>query len=253
MVTTKKCKQGKPCGNSCQARNRQCSSKAGKDANTIIDNFALMLKESQMLTKGYFGEVYKTPQGTLIKKAFADAPPERQIQQSELDVQAVMSAAGFSPKLLGKGIDTEGNTIIEMEYLDGYRPSSISGSAYHDGSLTSNQGKQIASALDYMHRQGYAHDDIHALNIMVNDSNDDAKLIDFGKSFKIDANVPAHRRAVYRDLVKAASTLKLSFEPESAQAQALAGLAEAKGLKKGKAQDAAIDSVIEKYLSWLEQ
>lgn len=252
-MAAKKCRKGSACGNSCQARSRNCASKAEGSASALVDYYEQTLRESNMLAKGYFGEVYKTPQGTLMKKAFADAPPERQIQQSEIDIQRLMGEQGHSPKILGQGTDSAGNKLLEMEFLDGYKASSLSGTGYHDGALTRNQGKKIEEAISFMHKSGYAHDDIHALNVMTNADTDDAKLIDFGKSFKIDAKQESHRRALYRDLVKAASTLKLNFEPESAQAKALVKIQEAKNMhKKGKALDAALDEAIKQYLEGLK-
>ncbi|MDY3068227.1 MAG: serine/threonine-protein kinase [Parabacteroides sp.] len=82
--------------------------------------------------------------------------------------------------------EANNTAYIVMEYIAGQSLKSL---IEHNGFLQENQTlkyvKQIAEALDFVHEKHILHLDIKPSNILV-DSNDDARLIDFGVSKRYD-------------------------------------------------------------------
>lgn len=185
-----KCIKGYSCGNTCIAKTKICQKGASLAAGEIISNFSKAATgkaaakepsdfriDGKLLGKGFFGEAYLTKNDTVAKVQKVN------FRKAEVEDLTKMGEAGFSPKLIGTGRLADGSYTMEMEYLDGYRTAHINDKGYV--SMTPKQYRKVRDALSYMHTNGRAHYDLHGLNVLVDDSTNDAKLIDFGLARKL--------------------------------------------------------------------
>lgn len=84
--------------------------------------------------------------------------------------------------------EENGTAYYVMEYAEGGSLSAkVKSMGYMPLPMAINYIKQVASALDYIHRNGMNHLDVKPANVMLNE-NDDAVLIDFGLSKQYDAS-----------------------------------------------------------------
>lgn len=170
----KKCKKGFECGFTCIKRGKKCRKNASPAAEQTIEQLvkARATAAGKQIGEGEYGVVLLTPEGTAVKKA------KEGFSEYEVPAQTLMGEAGYAPAVYGSGRLKNGTEYIEMQYLDGFRPAFNSKTDKVE--LSDKQLSKLRDAVTYLHANGYTHQDIHSYNVLVNDSTDDAKLIDYG-------------------------------------------------------------------------
>jgi len=127
-----------------------------------------------LLGEGQYGQVLMSPDGTRAVKELLDG---RQFGQYEIELACKMGELGHSPRVFSA---TE--SFIEMEVAPG-RPL---WSQYRRGEdepvMNTAQAAKVAAALHDLHRLGFAHGDLHPLQLICHD--DDVKIVDFGLSVR---------------------------------------------------------------------
>lgn len=134
-------------------------------------------KGAEYLSQGNNGTIYLAKD----RKSIVKIPKNRKALiglDDEVATQIKLHEGGVStPKIYHYG--KQGNGIIHMEFLDGYKPlsSSLKGGTPEIRSL---YARKFTNELRRMHALGIAHGDLNYNNVLVKDSN--LSMIDFGFS-----------------------------------------------------------------------
>lgn len=137
--------------------------------------------------RGGFSVVYRALDTSLHNRPVALKVLHRHLLVDPTFVQRLQHEAGAAANLRHPNIvvvheigEVEGVYYIAMEYLPG---SALDDLIREEGALTLNRAvkitKQMASALDYAHDEGFIHRDVKSGNIVVSEG-DHATLTDFG-------------------------------------------------------------------------
>ncbi len=124
--------------------------------------------------EGQYGQVFLSPDGT---RAVKEVIRGQNFGRYEVELATKMGELGHSPRVF---LATE--DFMEMEAA----PGAPLWSQYRRGEdepvMNVAQAAKVAAAICDLHRLGFAHNDLHALQLIV--SGDDVKLVDYGLSVR---------------------------------------------------------------------
>lgn len=126
----------------------------------------------RLIGEGNYGQVYLSPDGT---RAVKELLRGRRFGPHEVELATRMGELGHSPRVFSS---TE--TALEMEIAPGGTLWADYARAEDEPVMTAAQAANVAAALHDLHKMGYAHGDLHALQFRVD--GDDVKMLDFGLS-----------------------------------------------------------------------
>lgn len=131
-----------------------------------------------LLGEGLYGQVLMSPDGTRAVKELLDG---RQFGQYEVELACKMGELGHSPRVFSAA-----ETFIEMEVAQGKPLWSQYRRGEDEPVMNTAQATKVAAALHDLHRLGYAHGDLHPLQLICH--GDDVKIVDFGLSVRLADN-----------------------------------------------------------------
>lgn len=126
----------------------------------------------KLIGEGNYGQVYLSPDGT---RAVKELLRGRRFGPHEVELATRMGELGHSPRVFSS---TE--TALEMAIAPGATLWADYARAEDEPVMTAAQAAKVAAALHDLHKMGYAHGDLHALQFRVD--GDDVKMLDFGLS-----------------------------------------------------------------------
>jgi predicted Ser/Thr protein kinase len=179
----KRCTKGKSCSATCINANKTCevelrakvSESLSKVSEKTLGNNAYGTWRE--IAKGNYGKVSISPDGTrAVKELLVGSDGKKgEFGEFEVELATKMGELGHSPRV-HKATDD----IIEMDVAKG-RPL---WKGYRRGegepTMDAEQATKAAAAIRDLHKMGFAHGDMHALQFIVNGS--DVKMVDFGLS-----------------------------------------------------------------------
>jgi predicted Ser/Thr protein kinase len=195
----KRCTKGKSCSATCINPSKECEVELGamvseslsrvSERVTVGNNYGTWRE----VAKGNYGKVSISPDGTRAVKELltGDDGKKGEFGEYEVELATRMGELGHSPRV-HKATDV----VIEMDVAKG-RPLWKGYRRGEDESpMDAEQATKAAAAIRDLHKMGFAHGDMHALQFIVNGS--DVKMVDFGLS------VPTSRQPVrvMQDLAK---------------------------------------------------
>ena len=127
-----------------------------------------------LLGEGQYGQVLMSPDGTRAVKEVLDG---RQFGRYEVELACKMGELGHSPRVFSAA-----ETFIEMEVAPGKPLWSQYKRGEEEPVMTTAQAAKVAAALHDLHRLGFAHGDLHPLQLICD--GDDVKMVDFGLSVR---------------------------------------------------------------------
>jgi tRNA A-37 threonylcarbamoyl transferase component Bud32 len=150
------------------------------------------------LAEGNYGKVSLSPDGKRVVKELLVGKDGKkgEFGEFEVDLATKMGKLGHSPKIHSHSPDH-----IEMDVAPGKPLWKSYARGEDEPQMTTTQARKAAAAIRDLHKMGYAHGDLHALQFIVD--GDNVKLVDYGLS------VPVKRQPsrVMQDLSKIAGLL----------------------------------------------
>ena len=145
------------------------------------------------MAQGNYGKVSISPDGTRAVKELlvGDDGKKGEFGEFEVELATKMGELGHSPRVYGSTKDT-----LEMDVAKGSPLWKSYRKAEDEAPMNAEQATKAAAAIRDLHKMGYAHGDLHALQFIANGN--DVKLVDYGLS------VPTTRQParVMQDLAK---------------------------------------------------
>lgn len=126
----------------------------------------------KLIGEGNYGQVYLSPDGN---RAVKELLRGRRFGPHEVELATRMGELGHSPRVFSS---TE--TALEMEIAPGTTLWADYARAEDEPVMTAAQAAKVAAALHDLHKMGYAHGDLHALQFRVD--GDNVKMLDYGLS-----------------------------------------------------------------------
>ena len=210
----KRCVRGKSCGSACIAPMRSCrvafssSGQLGKTAELLarmskaydrnrrtFENSSTKVGYDKWkpLAEGNYGKVSISPDGKRVVKELLVDKNGKKGEFGEFEVQLAtrMGELGHGPKIYSSSADH-----IEMATAKGEPLWAGYSRGEDEPRMNAAQAMKASAAIRALHKMGYAHGDLHALQFIVDGNN--VQLVDYGLS------VPASRQPsrVMQDLVK---------------------------------------------------
>jgi len=127
-----------------------------------------------LIGEGQYGQVYRSPDGS---RAVKELIRGMNFGRHEVELAIAMGELGHSPKVFHATED-----FIEMEAVPGAPLWSHYRRGEDEPTMTTAQAGKVAAAIYDLHRLGFAHNDLHALQLIV--SGDEVKMVDFGLSVR---------------------------------------------------------------------
>lgn len=210
----KRCVRGKSCGSTCIASQRSCrvaflsSGQLSKTAELLarmskaydrnrrtFENSSTKVGYDKWkpLAEGNYGKVSISPDGKRVVKELLVGKDGKkgEFGEFELELATRMGQLGHSPKIYSSSSEH-----IEMSTAKGKPLWAGYARGENEPVMNATQAKKASAALRDLHKLGYAHGDLHALQFVVNGNN--VQLVDYGLS------VPTSRQParVMQDLSK---------------------------------------------------
>ena len=139
-------------------------------------------EEWDSLAKGNYGEVKVNPERTRVVKTLLTHNGQKgEFGEYEVELATKMGKLGHSPKIHSHSADH-----IEMDIAPGKTLWEGYKRAEGEPTMNAAQAKKAGDAIHALHKMGYAHNDNHALQYIVNGN--DVKLVDFGLSVPLARN-----------------------------------------------------------------
>jgi tRNA A-37 threonylcarbamoyl transferase component Bud32 len=196
----KMCARGNSCGATCISRSKRCvlelgplvSRAVGKASRFIVrrksggggggDNTSDYSKWKPV-AEGNYGKVSISPDGTRAVKELLTGKDGKKGQFGEHEVQLAkkMGELGHSPRIY-KATDKS----MEMDVAKGATLWKGYARGKDEPVMNATQATKAAAAIKDLHKMGFAHGDMHALQFIANGNN--IKLVDYGLSAPISAN-----------------------------------------------------------------
>ena len=195
----KKCSIGKSCSATCIAQGKACVVEAGPEVSRALTQVSQRLSSAsdysdwRPVAQGNYGKVSISPDGTRAVKELlvGDDGKKGEFGEFEVELATKMGELGHSPRVYGSTKDT-----LEMDVAKGSPLWKSYRKAEDEAPMNAEQATKAAAAIQDLHKMGYAHGDLHALQFIANGN--DVKLVDYGLS------VPTTRQPVrvMQDLAK---------------------------------------------------
>lgn len=197
----KRCTIGKSCSATCIANNKVCLVEIPWVAASNIAKVREKLQKSpgyeqwDSIAKGNYGDVRISPDKTrAVKLLLTDENGKAgEFGPYELELARKMGDLGHSPKIYSAS-----DKHIEMDVAKGKPLWKNYAPGEGEGSMNAAQAKRAAGAIQALHKMGFFHGDMHALQFIAD--GDNLKLVDYGLSGPVSSN-PAR---VMQDLSKIA-------------------------------------------------
>lgn len=230
MVNKKECQLGYGCGLTCINRENKCRDSLQPTINDLTN------KVASTIISGNYGRV------SLYDNL---ALKEGDIGQQEVKIQSIMADGGFAPK-----IHEVADGKVLMERAQGkpvwadYRASDEEKA--NDVKLTVAQSQHLGQALEFLHRNGYQHGDLHVKQVLQRSDSDKITLIDYGLS------TPINNKA-WQDITKSVPFARYE-EVDTPWAKKVVGsLEEYRTLKTSKADKVRKQAIADEYLEWVSR
>ena len=134
------------------------------------------------LAKGNYGEVKINPEGTRVVKTLLTHNGQKgEFGPYEVELATKMGELGHSPK-----IHSHSEDHIEMDVAPGKTLWANYTRGKGEPVMNAAQAKKAGDAIRALHELGFAHNDNHALQYLVD--GDNVKLVDFGLSVPLSRN-----------------------------------------------------------------
>jgi len=201
----KRCTKGKSCGATCINRGKWCILELGPRIQTALPKLRNMVNKGGLaeapadytkwneIKRGNYGVVSISPDGTrAVKELLTGADGKKgEFGEFEAELAKKMGELGHSPRIY-KATDK----VLEMDVAKGKPLWEGYARGKDEPVMNAPQATKAAAAIRDLHKLGFAHGDMHALQFLVNGN--DVKLVDYGLS------VPTSRQParVMQDLAK---------------------------------------------------
>lgn len=199
----KRCTRGKSCGATCIHKAKWCivdlgpkisgalgkvKSVTGKTASSV-PNYS----QWEPLAKGNYGKVSISPDGTRVVKELLTGEDGKkgEFGPHEAELAKRMGELGHSPKIHRSTPDA-----LEMDVAKGEPLWKDYKRGENEPIMNAAQASKAGAAIRDLHKMGYFHGDMHALQFLVDGNN--VKLVDYGLSGPVSSQ-PAR---VMQDLAK---------------------------------------------------
>lgn len=245
------CEKGQSCGSSCIKKSYKCEGTIGDPKITENLKNLNTFDFDTLIAEGLYGSVFLDSKNKIVKKTLKD----RQLKDGspnkfgdyELEIATKMGEVNYGPKVY-KDLSNESQIVMDLVKGKTLWKSYSKDTETEPDSFPEDQAKEIIRALTYLQKKlGFAHNDFHILQIIVDD--DKPKIVDFGLSLPIKGN----EKKGLNDWSKSFSFLGLArFEsdPEFARiAIILKNYKQIKGSSKKALEEKAL--VLKDYTSWL--
>lgn len=165
---------------------------AGYDKN-IQQKASSNYDEWNTVAQGNYGKVSINPEGTRAVKQLLTGPDgkEGEFGPYEIELAKKMGELGHSPRVFSTS-----DKHIEMDVAQGAPLWKSYRREEGEPVMNAAQARQAGAAIRDLHKMGFFHGDMHALQFLAN--GDNLKLVDFGLSGPVSSN-PAR---VMQDLAK---------------------------------------------------
>ena len=208
---------------------------------------SLASRVADVVLEGNYGKVSIYDQVVL-----KEGKKEGAIGPHEIEVQNLMASMGYSPAVLEVEMDDKGEPkAILMAKAEGrpvwndYRATDEEKEA--GITLSAAQVTHLSEALQYLHKSGYAHNDLHVKQVLVKPDSDKMTLIDFGLTKTLEEKP----EGAWQDLTKSSSFANYSQVDSEWARFVVPRLEEFKSLKASKADKARKTAIMEEYLTYV--
>ena len=254
----KKCRSGRPCGNSCISLDKVCrvdsSDTADRVANTLtglVSSAQPTFTNNNILAQGNFGKVTLSDDGKVVKKELLTERDGNQWGTLEIELGVKMGEAGHSPKVYSH-LTNDSQIVMDVAPGKPLWASFRQDKETEPTSMSEPAGRKTLGAILYMHQNLKAyHGDLHSQQMIID--GDDVQLIDFGLSGRIEGDDGWAKATT--DIRKARKIIGLErFQEEPGLIGDIAKLFTADGEIKGssKAAKAAKQETVDAYRKLLE-
>jgi predicted Ser/Thr protein kinase len=188
---TKRCTKGKSCSATCISPSKECEVDLPAKTSNALSQVSSKVTDANAysdwreVAKGNYGKVSISPDGTRAVKELltGDDGKKGEFGEYEVELATRMGELGHSPRVYKSTPD-----ILEMDAAKGRPLWKSYRRAEGEPVMDAAQATKAAAAIRDLHKMGFAHGDMHALQFLV--QGDDVKLVDFGLS------VPTSRQPV---------------------------------------------------------
>lgn len=217
----RRCVRGKSCASSCISRTKACrvnvpksASKHLHDVHDMLDRMSKAYEKNrgifenssikvdydswEPLAVGNYGKVSISPDKKRVVKQLLVGKDgtKGEFGEHEIELAKKMGELGHSPK-----IHSHSAEHIEMDAAKGKPLWADYAKKDDEPVMNAAQARKASAAIRDLHKMGYAHGDLHALQFIVD--KDNVKLVDFGLSVPVSSQ-PSR---VMQDLAKIAKLI----------------------------------------------
>ena len=205
MGGRKRCNLGKSCGATCINRQKWCILELGPRIQPALPKLRNMINKGGLgeapddytkwneIKRGNYGKVSISPDGTRAVKELLTGKDGKKGEFGEYEVELAkkMGELGHSPRIHRATPDA-----LEMDVAKGKPLWEGYARGKDEPVMNAAQATKAAAAIQDLHKLGFAHGDMHALQFLVD--GDNVKLVDYGLS------IPTSRQParVMQDLAK---------------------------------------------------
>jgi tRNA A-37 threonylcarbamoyl transferase component Bud32 len=183
----RKCSKGTPCSKSCISRNKKCRvvlkpifgkslariTRLSSERGTFDPE---KYKDWEEGARGAYGVVSFSPDGKRVVKTLVDRGDGKGgFGPYEVELGKMMARLGHSPQIYSSS-----DKHIEMERIKGSPLWKGYAKSQDESSMSAPQALAASRAIRDLHRAGFFHGDMHALQFVVDGPS--VKLLDFGLS-----------------------------------------------------------------------
>jgi tRNA A-37 threonylcarbamoyl transferase component Bud32 len=194
MPGTKRCTKGKSCGATCIDRRERCLLELGEPLSGALSKVRNISQKTlnvqttdysqwNPVAQGNYGKVSINPEGTRAVKELLTGKDGKkgEFGPNEVALAKRMGEMGHSPK-----IHSTSDKHIEMDVAKGAPLWKDYRRGENEPVMNASQATKAAAAIKDLHKMGYFHGDMHALQFLVNGN--DVKLVDYGLSAPASSN-----------------------------------------------------------------
>jgi len=201
----KRCTKGKSCGATCINRGKWCILELGPRIESALPKLRDRINKGGLgsapadytkwntVAQGNYGKVSISPDGTRAVKELLTGKDGKkgEFGEHEVELAKKMGELGHSPR-----IHRATPEVLEMDVAKGAPLWKGYSRGENEPQMNATQATKAAAAIRDLHKLGFAHGDMHALQFLVDGNN--VKLVDYGLS------VPTSRQParVMQDLAK---------------------------------------------------